>query len=136
MLNFSATLAKKIAKTATESLLLAVKSTSLSQEIAAPLFTTFLDVDPAYIENATELFDGFGKVVRASVKSLHKSSIEQTLGWMASVSTDADIKNNPKVSKVKIRGEGRYLLESFVAQIVDNYFVKCSLDFHMQNLDP
>ncbi len=89
-----------MANTTVTSLLLAVKSTSLDKEKAKPIFNTFLDVPPSYIDESSELLDGFDKVVKASVKSLDKDTIEETLGWLGGVSAKADHENDPMVSKV------------------------------------
>ena len=82
------------------SLLLAVKSTSLDREKAKPIFNTFLDVQPSYIDDSSQVLDGFDKVVKASVKSLDKETIEETLGWLGGVSAKADHQNDAMVSQV------------------------------------
>ena len=92
-------LAKKVADSTVTSLLLAVKSTSLDGAKAKPIFNTFLDVQPTYIDDSSEVLDGFDKVVKASVKSLDKDTIEQTLGWLGEVSAKADHKNDAMVSQ-------------------------------------
>ena len=97
-------LARKVSNKTVTSLILAVKSTSLDEEKAKPIFNTFLDVQSAYIEEASELLDGFDKVVKASVKSLDKDTIKETLGWLAGISAKADHKNDASVSKVRRAG--------------------------------
>ena len=97
---FAERLAKKVANSTVISLLLAVKSTSLDAEKAKPIFNTFLDVLPTYIDDSSELLDGFDKVAKASVKSLDKDTIEETLGWLGGVSAKADHKNDAMVSQV------------------------------------
>lgn len=82
-----------------KSLLLAVKSTSLDKERAKPIFNLFLEVQPKYISKATDILGGFGKVIKASSKSLNKNTIEQTMGWLGGMSAKAN-QSDPTVSKV------------------------------------
>ena len=91
--------AKKVAESTVTSLLLAVKSTSFDRAKAEPIFNTFLDVQPTYINDSSQVLDGFNKVVKASVKSLDKDTIEQTLGWLGEVSAKADHKRDAMVSQ-------------------------------------
>ena len=82
------------------SLLLAVKSTSLDTEKAKPILDTFLEVQPSYIEEPSDTLDSIDKVVKASAKSLDKESIKEVFEWVGGVSSIADHKNDPGVSKV------------------------------------
>ena len=83
------------------SLLLAVKSTSLDEKKAKPIFDTFLEVQPTFIEEPADTLDGFSKVTKATVKNLDKNTIKETLGWLNDMSAKVDHKNNADVSKVK-----------------------------------
>ena len=83
------------------SLLLAVKSTSLDEKKAKPIFDTFLEVQPTFIEEPADTLDGFSKVTKATVKNLDKNTIKETLGWLNDMSAKVDHKNDADVSKVK-----------------------------------
>ena len=90
-----------MANSTVTSLLLAVKSTSLDEEKAKPIFDTFLEVQPTLIEEPSDTLEGFNKVTKAAIKNLDKSTIKETLGWLNEISAKVDHKNDPDVSKVK-----------------------------------
>ena len=93
-------MAKKVTSTTVTSLLLAVKSTSLDKEQAAPILNTFLDVQADYIDKADDILDGLQQVIVASVKSLDKETVEETLGWLGGVSKKAN-QTDAGVSEVR-----------------------------------
>ena len=83
-------------------LLLAVDSTSLDEEKAEPILKTFLEVDADFVEKPKDVLGGFKEVCKASKQNMEKETVEETLKWVAVVSSKANL-NDQNVLKVSLK---------------------------------